>query len=204
MIPEALRVTLVLDLDGVVVTGNADGKPWYENLERDLGIRPPDLQKLFFRSADFSSLMVGQADLFEALRHVWPQLRCAASVEAFVDYWFSSHSGLDRDVLAAVDRVRHEGKPSFLATNQEHHRARYVWNTLGLSEHFDGMIYSAELGAQKPNPEFFARAVGRLPARKPGEILFLDDSLANIEAAARSGWNALHYRNIEDLRRALG
>ena len=197
-------MTLVLDLDGVVVTGNADGKPWYENLERDLGIRPPDLQNLFFQTADFSSLIVGEADLFEVLRHVWPQLRCDASVETFVDYWFSSHSAIDRDVLATVDRVRREGKPSFLATNQEHHRARYVWNTLGLSEHFDGMIYSAELGAQKPNPEFFARAVGRLPAGRPGEILFLDDSLANVEAATLSGWNALHYRTIEDLRRALG
>ena len=72
-----------------------------------------------------------------------------------------------------------------------------------MSEHFDGMIYSAELGAQKPNEEFFARAAGRLPARTPGEVLFLDDSLANAEAAAGCGWNALHYSNIEDLRRAL-
>jgi len=194
---------LVLDLDGVVVTGNADGGPWYENLERDLGIRPTDVQNMFFRTPLFSALMLGQADLFEVLRRVWSQLRCEVSVEVFVDYWFSSHSGLDKDVLAAVDRVRQEGRPSFLATNQEHHRARYVWNTLGLSQHFDGMIYSAELGEQKPNEEFFTRAAGRLPARTPGEIMFLDDSLANVEAATRVGWNALHYRNIEDLRRIL-
>ena len=194
---------LVLDLDGVVVTGNAVGEPWYENLERDLGIRPPDLQNLFFHTPRFSSLIVGQADLFEALRQIWPQLRCEVSVEAFVDYWFSSHSGLDKDVLAAVDRVRQEGRPSFLATNQEHHRARYVWNTLGLSRHFDGMIYSADLGEQKPNEAFFTRAAERLPARTPGEIAFLDDSPANVEAASRIGWNALHYRNIEDLRRIL-
>lgn len=147
--------------------------------------------------------MIGESDLYAALNHVWSQLECETSVEAFVDYWFSSHSAMDREVLSLVAELRKHGTPSFLATNQEHHRARYVWKGLGLSGHFDGMIYSADLGAQKPDPAFFNKAAQRLPAKHPREIIFLDDSLPNVEAAAAAGWNALHFREAEDLRRAV-
>jgi putative hydrolase of the HAD superfamily len=187
----------------VVITGHAEGGDWHQNLERDLGLSPRELQKIFFHTPAFASLMTGQSDLYADLQQVWPKLKCEASVEAFVDYWFSCHSAMDSEVLSLVAELRSGDTQSFLATNQEHHRARYVWKTLGLSEHFDGMIYSAALGAQKPDPAFFTKALGKLPAKEPREILFLDDSLPNVEAAVAAGWNAVHFREANDLRRAM-
>lgn len=63
---------------------------------------------------------------------------------------------------------------------------------LGLAEHVDGIFYSARLGAKKPDMEFFARvqaAVGLCGE----EMLLIDDSRANVEAALNAGWQALHW-----------
>ncbi len=63
---------------------------------------------------------------------------------------------------------------------------------LGLAEHVDGIFYSARLGAKKPDMEFFAKvqaAVGLCGE----EVLLIDDSRQNIEAALKAGWQALHW-----------
>jgi putative hydrolase of the HAD superfamily len=80
----------------------------------------------------------------------------------------------------------------YLATNQEHLRAAYLMEKLGLAEHVDGIFYSARLGAKKPDMEFFAKvqaAVGLCGE----EMLLIDDSRQNIEAALKAGWQALHW-----------
>jgi putative hydrolase of the HAD superfamily len=63
---------------------------------------------------------------------------------------------------------------------------------LGLAEHVDGIFYSARLEARKPDIEFFAKiqaAVGLCGE----EMLLMDDSRQNIEAAQKAGWRALHW-----------
>jgi putative hydrolase of the HAD superfamily len=63
---------------------------------------------------------------------------------------------------------------------------------LGLAQHVDGMFYLARLGSKKPDLEFFAKvqsAIG-LSAR---EILLVDDSAQNVEAAVSAGWQALQW-----------
>jgi putative hydrolase of the HAD superfamily len=80
----------------------------------------------------------------------------------------------------------------YLATNQEHLRAAYLMEKLGLAEHVDGILYSARLGAKKPELDFFAKV--QAAVRLCGEeILLIDDSRPNIEAALEAGWQAFHW-----------
>jgi FMN phosphatase YigB (HAD superfamily) len=37
----------------------------------------------------------------------------------------------------------------------------------------------------------------------PAEVLFLDDSVKNVEAASAFGWRARHFRGVGDLADAL-
>ncbi len=191
---------LVLDLDGVVVRGHAEGGRWDKHLERDLGIPAAALQEKFFRP-HFKKIVLGEADLFDVLEKVWPELDCAASPSSFVDYWFTHDSTLDTDVLAQVDAWRAGGGKAYLATVQEHHRARHVWSIL--ESHFDGMFYSAALGARKPEPAFYERVMAKLPGTAAGDIIFLDDQVPNVEAATALGWSARQFRSADDLRDAL-
>lgn len=58
------------------------------------------------------------------------------------------------------------------------------------------------LGATKPDPQAYRELEARLGA-EPGQIAFLDDSPANVEAARALGWHAELCRSTEDLARAL-
>jgi putative hydrolase of the HAD superfamily len=193
---------LVLDLDGVVVLGHPDGGRWDKNISRDLGIDAARLQTVFFKPF-FERIVCGDADLHATLRAIWPALQCNASPEQFVEYWFSMDSRVDRSLLERVDDWRSKGRCAFLATNQEHSRARYVWGELSLASRFDGMIYSAAVRARKPDLDFFHRARSKLSGVEGRDILFLDDSDDNVRAASNAGWNSFHYCGIESLDAAL-
>ena len=193
---------LVLDCDGVVLSGHPEGGRWDKHIERDLGMKPDILQTRFFR-AHFQQIVTGQADLVETLERIWPQLECPATPRALIDYWFAADSALDHDVLAQVDEWRAKGRKAFLGTVQEHHRAAYLMQTIGLAQHFDGILYAAALGAAKPDPRFYERAQAKLPVSSPRDVLFLDDSVKNVEAANAFGWRAHHFQSADDLRAAL-
>lgn len=59
---------------------------------------------------------------------------------------------------------------------------------LDINAYFDGIVTSFEAKLLKPKPEIFLYAERTLGI-KPDETLFLDDSQANIEAAAALGFN---------------
>lgn len=193
---------LVLDCDGVVVKGHAEGGRWDKHLMRDLGLDTQKLQTLFFQP-HWKAISLGEVPMMEVLAHVWPQLGCAETPETFVDYWFANDATLNDDVLAQVEAWRDAGGKAYLGTVQEHNRAAYLWDTLGLSRHFDAIHYSAALGAWKPDAAFYERLHAQLPVTSPGEVIFLDDVLRNVEAANAFGWRAHHFLHADDLRRAL-
>lgn len=193
---------LVLDCDGVVVTGHAQGGRWDKDLARDLGLDPARLQEKFFRPY-WRSIVHGQADMLTVLEDVWPSLDCARSPHDFVAYWFAKDSALDGEVLSEVASWRAAGGHACLATVQEHHRASHLWNALSLSNHFDAIHYSAVLGAAKPDAAFYERVQAKLPASRPQDVIFLDDAPRNVEAASAFGWRAALFTGVEDLRKAF-
>ena len=199
---EGDMAVLVLDCDGVVVRGHAQGGRWDKHLARDLGIDARALQDGFF-APHWRAISHGEADMMAMLDAVWPQLGCAATPAQFVDYWFANDATLDGEVLALVDAWRAGGGRAYLGTVQEHHRARYLWERVGLKAHFDAIYYSAALGAWKPDAAFYERLQARLPVAAPGEVIFLDDVLRNVEAASAFGWRASQFVSAEDLRSAL-
>ena len=63
---------------------------------------------------------------------------------------------------------------------------------------FERLFFSAELGVRKPDPESFRR-VTLLLDTEPGNILFVDDGAANVDAARAAGWRAALFRDGDDL-----
>jgi FMN phosphatase YigB (HAD superfamily) len=64
------------------------------------------------------------------------------------------------------------------------------------------MIFSAEIGAAKPSDAAFAAAEARLGC-SGGDILFIDDSAANVEAARRRGWDAIQFLSNDKVMAGL-
>ncbi len=104
-------------------------------------------------------------------------------------YWFAKDAQLDEVLLEDLAQLRGAGPALHLATVQEHHRARYLWETLGFRDSFDAMHYAADIGSAKPDRAFFEE-VARRTGFAPGEMLLVDDRMSNVEGARAAGWRA--------------
>ena len=67
---------------------------------------------------------------------------------------------------------------------------------------FDHAVISGHVGAAKPDRRIFEILFERV-GRQPQELLFIDDSLSNIEAARALGMPAIHFGPDIDLEREL-
>ena len=110
---------------------------------------------------------------------------------AFVSYWFERDSRLAAPLLQELSLVRSAGISVYLATNQEHLRAAYLMEKLGLADHVDGILYSAH--REQRSLTWSSSPVQAAVGLRDQEILLIDDSRENIEAALKAGWQALHW-----------
>jgi putative hydrolase of the HAD superfamily len=100
------------------------------------------------------------------------------------------------DLVDASFELVHELKAAgfgvHLGTNQERYRGGFMRSALGYDEVFDVSCYSYDVGAMKPDPAFFHEALRRINA-PAAEVLFIDDSLPNVESARAVGLRAEHW-----------
>jgi putative hydrolase of the HAD superfamily len=206
------KVKIFFDVDGVLIDGwhakPERRKRWDMTLERDLGVNPEAFQEKFFGlpTEKFPSLMHGcvrgECDLKEALATVLPTLGYDGPVDAFVTYWFANDANVNHNVLDVVRCLtRHAQVKLYLVTMQEHYRAAYLWNELGLRDYFIDIFYSAKLGQLKNTREFFDRInllLGIVAGEHP---LFFDDNEEIVGLARESGWDACVFDCVEDLHK---
>jgi putative hydrolase of the HAD superfamily len=67
---------------------------------------------------------------------------------------------------------------------------------------FQHRMFSWRLGAAKPDPEAFAAVNASLDA-SPAEVVFFDDSEANVTAARGAGWQAHRFTTVLDAQAVL-
>lgn len=196
----------MLDVDGVLISGRpSDGKPWTHELKNDLGIDPEVLVEEFFLK-DWQLVVNGQQELRLALLNYLKKLGNPVTSDALISYWFEMDSRIMQAVLEDCRTVRSGGTPVYLTTNQEHCRVKYLMEELDLQSEVDGIVYSAQLGASKPDPSFYSGAE-RFLDKKPGELLLVDDTYQNVEGAIQAGWHAVHWTqdlSLADILQTFG
>jgi putative hydrolase of the HAD superfamily len=190
----------MVDVDGVVVR-HPQGRRWDATLQADLGLSPDDLQQGFFARC-FTEVILGRADLYEQLAPVLEQIAPHLTSAQLVDYWFAQDAWLDHALLADLTAFGKSGVELHLATVQEHHRARYLMETLGLSKTFGAIHYAADYGLSKPDPAFF-RAVCARTGFAPHELLLIDDKASNVAAARACGWGGALWDGTQPLAAVL-
>lgn len=191
----------MLDVDGVLIDGRpCDGASWATSLREDLGVDPAGLQQHFFKPF-WKQVVTGQLDIRDVLDQCLPRLGDGITTEQFMQYWFKNDARLDESVLADCMALRNRGLRVFLATNQEHQRAKYIMSTLKLADYVDSIVYSADIGAAKPDPAFFNAAVTKTQ-QQPHEHILIDDTRENVKAAIAAGWSGYFWdgrQNLSDI-----
>ncbi|MGR6468795.1 HAD family hydrolase [Rhizobium sp. PAMB 3182] len=200
---------IFFDVDGVLIDGwhvrPELRRPWDATIEEDLGVDRLALQRQLFAgeggAAPMTDCITGRRDLADVLAEVLPRTGYRGSVGDFMRYWFEKDSNQNAAVFSLVKRLRAlGGRQLFLATGQEHHRARYLWDDLKFSEHFDDLFYSAEIGFGKNDPRFFEAINDRLSIAMGERPLFFDDQRDICDIAIACGWDATEVTSADDIR----
>jgi len=190
---------LALDIDGVCIDGRPqDGKPWWTDLQADLGLPVETLQDVFFKP-HWPDIFVGRKPMRPSLDDALRKVPGAPSADQLIEYWFRNDARLVPEAIDLMHCANDLGCKVVFATNQEALRANDLMERLGLAAYADRMFFSADIGVAKPDAGFFMHITNALNIA-PSEMLFVDDHVANVETAKALGWRGVHVSCFEDLQ----
>ena len=144
-----------------------------------------------------------QHDAGRPLAAMLPELKAAypahaALIDAYAARFNETIPGPVPGSLELVERLDAAGVPLFAITNFGAEFWDQFRPTAPVFDLFADIVVSGVEKLAKPDPAIFRIAVGRF-GHAPGEMLFIDDSLANIEAAAALGWHVHHFATADRL-----
>lgn len=183
---------MLLDADGVLqhLPGG-----WIEGVRPYLGDRAEEFMRRSWSQE--GPCLRGEADFREVLAGHLSDFGLAVDVDRLIgEVWHSIE--IVPSSVELVHRLRAAGYGVHLGSNQERHRAAYMRETLGYDALFDVSCYSHDLGAAKPDPVYFERAVERIGV-EPGEVLFVDDLADNVASARSVGLIGVHWTLADGL-----
>lgn len=116
--------------------------------------------------------------------------------------WDEMFSGPIAETEAAIEALHVRGVAQYGLSNISHET---LDSTLAMSPAFGrlkGVIASGLEGVMKPDPAIYRLTCERF-GLAPGDLLFVDDSVRNVEAARAVGLHAHHFTDPAALRPAL-
>ncbi len=166
---------LVLDADGVV-------NPLRFSDFSAFGLSS-EMASAFF-AGPFKQCLLG-ADTRQTLAAFALEHGLVVDLEGLFAHWHRDQSLTHAGVISTVCRLREHGVHTILATNQDLYRLAYMREHMGYGNIFDHIFCSSEMGLVKPDSRFFGTIQAKLPN---GQVRYIDDSPANVEAARAYGW----------------
>ena len=123
-------------------------------------------------------------------------------IQAYHDNWKESIGEALAGTVELMKRLKKAGYPVYGLSNWSAETFPLVREKYDFFNLLDDIILSGEVGAIKPEPEFFEIALQRIgkPAR---ECLFIDDAPANIEQAHKMGFITILFHSPDQLEREL-
>jgi len=126
----------------------------------------------------------------------------AAAIAAFHERWPEMLGG---DIPGAVEllaELRATGLPLYALTNWSAETFVVARERFAFLDWFDGLLVSGEERIIKPDPAIFELLLDRF-GLDPGSTFYVDDSPANVAAAAALGLDAVRFTGPGQLRRDL-
>jgi FMN phosphatase YigB (HAD superfamily) len=98
--------------------------------------------------------------------------------------------------------LRRQGYQTYIFSNTNDLAVEHVHRSFPFFGHFDGYIFSYEVGAMKPDAPIYD-AMEKMSGRRGADLIYLDDRAENIAAGARRGWRAVLHESPEKTRQTL-
>lgn len=190
---------LIFDVGGVLLRTEdlAGRRKW----EARFGMADWELADLVFNSLVALAATLGQAPESDVWEHVRVRLKLSDGElsELREDFW--SGDRLDESLLDWIAARRGPYRTCILSNAWSGAR-KFLAGRPGVAAAFEEMVISAEEGLMKPQVEIYRRALERVDVA-PAEAVFVDDVLANVQAAQAVGLAVIHYQPGLDVPRAM-
>lgn len=98
----------------------------------------------------------------------------------------------------ALSMLKDRGYKLAVASNSIRHTVEVMMQKAQLDIYLDVMLSSADVAAQKPDPEIYQKAIAQL-GLIPEECLIVEDNENGIKAAIASGAHLLVVKDVEDV-----
>lgn len=191
---------LLFDLGRVLI--EVDPQRSYDYWARAAGVDPEVLRGRTVSEEDFRRHERGEISesaFFDALR---ARLCLPIDDAALAAGWNARLGGEIRAARIQLERAA-ALLPVYLFSNSNRtHRECWVARHARMLAIFAGSFVSCDIGRRKPEPQAY-RDVAELIGCAPGQILFFDDLLENVEGARLAGMQAVRVREPADIARAL-
>jgi len=122
---------------------------------------------------------------------------------------FETFGALFGDIFVPIEpmvrlhaSLRQRGFPLYIFSNTNELAVRHIRRNFPFFSDFDGYVLSYEHGAMKPEPALY-EVVENQSHRRGAEILYADDRLENIAAAATRGWQVVLHETPEKTKAAF-
>ncbi len=185
---------VVFDLDGVI--RHFDPARLAE-IETRYGLEPGALWSTAFAPELVTQLVTGAITRYEwGLRVGQAVGNLAAAAE-----WQTDDGTVDPELLTLADDLRRRGLTVAILTNGTD-TIPVELERLGITDRFDRIFNTAEIGVAKPDPAIFAHVCAQLDA-DPAAVFFTDDSRGHVDGATAAGLVARHFVDVATTRRQL-
>jgi putative hydrolase of the HAD superfamily len=124
------------------------------------------------------------------------------TIELLMHFDALAWSSINPAMLRWAAALRREGFRLLIISNMAAETYDMILRDSYLLKHFERVVLSGWLHINKPDREIYLEAVRQMDV-PPGEVLFIDDLLPNIEGARSAGLHALQFLNAESLALAL-
>jgi len=179
------------DVGGVLLRDYSASNKW-EEMRRGLGITPD--QDLIFNQIwqKYHARMCLDCDIDS----VFPEIKKAIGLSTPDNYSllddFVHRFEQNPSIWPVAELAKQKFKVGLLTNMYPRMFSKIVQQGLLPEIAWDVVIDSSAVGMQKPNPEIFALAEAKA-CMLPGEILFVENSEANLKPAQVRGWQTLLY-----------
>jgi putative hydrolase of the HAD superfamily len=187
---------ILFDADGVAL--KARSRFFSERFAEKQGIPITDVIP-FFKN-EMRQAFTGGVDIKEALKSYLSKWKWQGSVDDFLAHWFGEESPRDEEVLQYISTLRAAGIKCYLATDREPYWGKYLVETVGLKDSFDGFMFSYDIGHEKHHPEYFQEVLKRL-GLTPADVMYWDDDQKNVDVAKGVSLDARFYTNLDNLKK---
>ncbi len=137
------------------------------------------------------------ADAVESLASEHPDQRDL--IAAYRDRWVETLGDPIPGTTSVLDEVRRAGIAVYALSNWSSETFPLARPRFPFLAWFDGILLSGEVGIVKPDARIFEILLERFGLQAAAS-LFIDDSPANVVAAARLGLHALRFEDADTLR----